>query len=191
MKAGVLQTNDREDVALAPEIAKDCRWVLALRTAADEKPFALLVDGCVLSERHFPWNALLADYRIQAMLEEFGSQLLVAMSPADFAIAWTLGIPAISSARLSDLGGIAINSFCEALAIRRTREFADGGECEKNETSNEPIEGRSPRESILLVFANFSIATLDPRPIPAVAEIVAHFVKLQKFVGLQLDDFGI
>jgi hypothetical protein len=189
VKARVAQLDDQGNATLIPHLAKDSSWVLALRRKANAEPFDLLVNGRGLAGRHFPWRSVLADYRVPTMMDNFGGQLLIAMSPADMAALWTLGMPATSAEWLKDIGGKPLDSLCKALGLSRTP--AADGRILGTAASVFSAQDQMKQDGIPLVLANWSPSTLDRMPIPAVAEIVEHFRKLYAFLGLAVDDFGV
>jgi hypothetical protein len=191
VKAGVAQYDELGNVTLVPLLAQDACWVLALRKKADTKPFELLINGQGISGKSFPWRAVMTDYRVKRMLESGHRQLVIAMSPADLAVLWTLGVAATTAAGLQDIGGRQLDSLCQALGIPRTpisaEDSTDVEPSERAETTSE--DGAS--DAIPLVVADWSISTLDRTKASAAAEIVSHFRALHKFLEFAIFDFGI
>lgn len=191
LRARVVQRDDAGNVTLSPPFAQETQWILALRQKSDAKPLDLLIDGQLLSRRYYSWGAVLADYRIPAMLENFGKQLLVTTSPADLAVAWSCGIPAIPPTWLHQIGGKPLSALCETLGIPRSNEFAPSRHPSGSKTESKPAEARSSWDSMSLVFADWSLATLDVAPVAEIASIVQHFCSLHQHLGLAVDDFAV
>ena len=66
-RAGVVTGGGKKAVKLSPQLAKNPRYILALRRAAGEKPYDLIAGSCSLRNRTL--SSLLKDFRIKAMLE--------------------------------------------------------------------------------------------------------------------------
>ena len=96
-RAGVVTVGGKNTVKLSPHLAKNPRYILALRRAAGEKPYDLIAGSSSLRNRTL--CSLLKDCHIQEMLESTTQQLVVVTTPEDLAVLISAGIPACAGRR--------------------------------------------------------------------------------------------
>ncbi len=102
-RAGVVTVGGKNTVRLSPQLAKNLRYILALRRAAGEKPYDLIAGSSGLRNRTL--CSLLQDFHIQEMLESTAQQLVVVTTPEGLAVLISFGIPAAPA------GGLRLNEW--------------------------------------------------------------------------------
>ena len=138
-RAGVVTVGAKKTVRLSPQLAKNPRYILALRRAAGEKPYDLIAGSSSLRNRTL--CSLLKDYHMKEMLESTGQQLVVVITPEDLAVLISAGIPAVPAGglHLNELRGPRLNWFRRLL---RLREFGCGsGNAEPEAAAPSPTDG--------------------------------------------------
>ena len=138
-RAGVVTVGAKKTVRLSPQLAKNPRYILALRRAAGEKPHDLVAGSSSLRNRTL--CSLLQDHHVQEMLESTGQQLAVVTTPEDLAVLISAGIPAAPAGafHFNDLRGPRLNWFRKML---RLREWGCGsGNAEHQAAAPSPTNG--------------------------------------------------
>ena len=138
-RAGVVTVGGKKTVRLSPQLAKNPRYILALRRAAGEKPHDLVAGSSSLRNRTL--CSLLQDHDVQEMLESTGQQLAVVTTPEDLAVLISKGIPAAPAGafHFNDLRGPRLKWFRKML---RLREWGCGaGNAEHQAAAPSPTNG--------------------------------------------------
>jgi hypothetical protein len=128
IQARVAVVDDKNNVSLSPSLAKDRRFIAALRRAVDQKPFDLLAGTGSSVAGRWPWNAAISDFHLREMLKRFRRQLFIVTTPQDLAVLMSLGLPAATASGLKTLKREWLEHFGKRLGLREQKYDAVGEE---------------------------------------------------------------
>jgi len=179
IESGILLKSADSSCRMNPLLSKHRDFVLVTERAGEVGPHQLVAGLKSVGQHNWCVMATLIDLRMSEMFENFDSRIFVAFSQADLAAAWSIGIPAIPSMMLDNLGGTLLEHFCKSLKLRRSST-------EFNFDVASPVA-----TPIYPVLINWSLAELELKEHPAARAVEQHLVNLQRHLGIDFSDSAV
>lgn len=179
VESGVLLKAGDGASRINPLLIKHRDFILVTERAGEVGPHQLVAGLKAVGQHNWCVMATLIDLRMSEMFENFDSRIFVAFSQADLAAAWSIGIPAIPSMMLDNLGGTLLDHFCKSLKLRRASTAFN-------------FDVASPVATpIYPVLINWSLAELELKEHPAARAVEQHLVNLQRHLGIDFSDSAV
>jgi hypothetical protein len=181
-KAGVTG-RDSDGAMTLSGLGPTRKYIAALRRGPDKKPFDLMTGERGSVAGHWAWRAAMADYQVEARLNEFGRQLLIAASAEDVAVLWSIGLPVAPAHGLAGFRGDRLKVFSDVLGLRAAgaNSRTEGGE-PPDGTHNVPFA---------MILVNWSPARLDLTDIPQILEVRDFLRNIKRHCAMRMDDFTV
>ncbi|MCE9607612.1 MAG: hypothetical protein K8U03_22220 [Planctomycetia bacterium] len=173
--AGVLVQTAPGETSVNPLLIEHGHCLLATEKALEGGCHQLVAGMQAIGRHQGSVAAALDDPRMAEIRENVDSQIFVAFSQADLAVAWSIGLPAIPSTGLENLGGKALDVMCQALKLRRSSDEFD--------TDRAPSGLTMTSYPVLI---NWSLAELAPKDYANAREVERHFLGLHRHLGVDL-----
>lgn len=172
--AGVLVQSAPGETSVNPLLIEHGNCLLATEKALEGGCHQLVAGMQAIGRHQGSVAAALDDPRMAEIRENVDSQMFVAFSQADLAVAWSIGLPAIPSTGLENLGGKSLDVLCRALKLRRSSdEFDEPGPSGLTMTSYP-------------VLMNWSLAELEPKDYAEARDVERHLLGLHRHLGVDL-----
>lgn len=178
--AGVLVQPTEGGPCLNPLLIEHGNYLFAAEKANEVGPHQLVAGLRAIGSHQWCVASALHDPRLVDLLPNVDSQMFVAYSQVDLAIAWSVGLPAIPATNLESIGNVALDVICKKLNLRRASDDFN---------PETPQKGRDPASYPVLI--NWSLAELAPTEYPEARLAEGHFLELQRHLGVDLADGAI
>ena len=177
LHAGVVRANDQGQLELEPTLSEQGRMLAALRKTSKGSPFCLLSGRGCLGGHHWPFSAILEDFRTRTLQKQAGDQLLIASSMKDVAIFWSMGLPAAPAIGLDRFSRQQIDVFCKSLGASRY-----------NDSTYSFASGMAKKAPVSLVLVGWSPSQLDVQEPARIKSVQSHLRNLHVNLGIDLHD---